>query len=107
MVAPPCHAPTVDAVDTLDAIAADPELYERMVYRTNLAARPARTAPVVTEFHPELIARLASQGITDLYTHQAQAIDLLQAGTDVVVATGTTTFLTDAGSMERPNRPSA
>ncbi len=89
MVTPPCHAPTVDAVDTLDAIAADPELYERMVYRTNLAARPARTAPLVTELHPELIARLASQGIADLYTHQASAIDLLHAGTDVVVATGT------------------
>ena len=89
MVARSCHAPAVDAVDTLDAIAADPEFFERVVYRTNLPARAARTAALTTSLHPDLVARLASQGIAELYTHQAQAVDLLSAGTNVVVATGT------------------
>ena len=79
----------MDAVDTLDAIAADPDLFERSVYRTNLPARPARTAPLHTELHPEVVARLASRGITELFTHQAAAIDQLVAGTNIVVATGT------------------
>jgi Distinct helicase family with a unique C-terminal domain including a metal-binding cysteine cluster len=79
----------VDAVDTLDAIAADPEFFERLVYRTNLPARAARTAPLRSPLHPEVTARLDSRGIGELFTHQAQAIDLLHAGTSVVVATGT------------------
>ena len=65
----------MDAVDTLDAIAADPEFYERVVYRTNLPARVTRTAPLTTSLHPDLVARLTSQGVTELYTHQAQAVD--------------------------------
>ncbi len=79
----------MDAVDTLDAIAADPELFERLAYRTNLPAREARTAPLPASLHPEVRARLESRKISELYTHQAQAIDLLDARTNVVVATGT------------------
>ena len=79
----------MDAVDALDAIVADPELYERTIYRTNLPARAARTAALHDPFHPELVVRLASRGLTELYTHQVEAIDHLRAGTNVVVATGT------------------
>lgn len=78
-----------DAVDALDAIVADPELFERAIYRTDLPARPARTAPLRTPFHAEVHARLESRGISQLYTHQVAAIDALRAGESVVVATGT------------------
>lgn len=79
----------MDAVDALDAITADPELFERTVYRTNLPERAARTAAVHDTFHPDVLARLSARGLSELYTHQAQAIDHLRAGTSVVVATGT------------------
>ncbi|MEO6469170.1 MAG: DEAD/DEAH box helicase, partial [Acidimicrobiia bacterium] len=79
----------VDAVDTLDAIAADPEFFERLAYRTNLPARAARSVPLPASLHPEVTARLTSRGISELYTHQAETVELLGAGTSVVVATGT------------------
>ena len=79
----------VDAVDTLDAIAADPEFFERLAYRTNLPARAARSVPIPESLHPELMARLNSRKISELYTHQAKAVELLGSGTSVVVATGT------------------
>ena len=80
---------TGDAVDALDAIVADPELFERAIYRVDLPARAARTAPLGTPLHAEVHARLESRGIAVLYTHQAAAIDALRDGESVVVATGT------------------
>jgi DEAD/DEAH box helicase domain-containing protein len=81
--------PAPDAVATLDAIAAAPELFERVVHRTTLPARAARTAALATPFHPDVEARLASRGMDALYTHQAEAFDRLAAREHVVVATGT------------------
>ncbi len=78
-----------DAIVTLDAIARDPEFFERVVVRRDLPARGARTAPLATPLHPDLEARLASRGLDGLYTHQAAAVDRLRAGGHVVVATGT------------------
>ena len=87
--APVTPEPAPDAVATLDAIAAAPELFERVVHRTTLPARAARTAALRTPFHPDVDARLASRGMDALYTHQAEAIDRLAAREHVVVATGT------------------
>ncbi len=81
--------PAPDAVATLDAIAAAPEFFERVVHRTTLPARAARTAPLHSPLHPEMEARLAGRGMDALYTHQAAAIDHLAAREHVVVATGT------------------
>ena len=80
---------TGDAVDALDSIVADPELFERAIARIDLPARAARTAPLRTQLHPDVVARLAARGIGELYTHQAAAVDALAAGEHVVVATGT------------------
>jgi DEAD/DEAH box helicase domain-containing protein len=79
----------MDACDTLSAIAADPELEGRLVYRRSLPARAARTSPLQRPLHDEVRERLAARGIDELWTHQAQAIDALHAGKHVVVATGT------------------
>jgi DEAD/DEAH box helicase domain-containing protein len=78
-----------DAVDTLDAIARAPDLFDRVVHRTALPARAARTAVLREPFHPEVAARLSSRGIDALYTHQVEAIDRIRGGEHVVVATGT------------------
>lgn len=52
-------------------------------------ARPARTAPFPDWLHPDLQAALRERGIQELWSHQRQAADLLHAGRDVVVCTGT------------------
>ena len=79
----------MDARATLDALAAEPALDGRLVYRELLPARAARYAEVEEPLHAEVTARLRSRGIEHLYTHQARAVDALRAGTSVVVATST------------------
>lgn len=79
----------MDACNTLDAIAADPELAGRIVFRTELPARVARTASLAEPFHAELHERLSAHGIERLYTHQVAAIDRLRRGEHVVIATPT------------------
>jgi DEAD/DEAH box helicase domain-containing protein len=78
-----------DARTALDELAADPELIGRCVHREVLPERPARYASTAKPLHPEVAARLEARGISKLYAHQADAIDALDAGRSVVVATGT------------------
>jgi DEAD/DEAH box helicase domain-containing protein len=79
----------MDACDTLSEIASDPELAGRLIYRTALPAREARTAELSQPLHSEVVERLTARGITRLWTHQAAAIDALHDGRHIVVATGT------------------
>lgn len=79
----------MDACETLDRIAGDPELDGRLVHSAVIAAREERFADPVTPLHPDVEARLRSRGTERLWRHQAAAIDLLRAGENVVVATGT------------------
>ncbi|MGZ4802993.1 MAG: DEAD/DEAH box helicase, partial [Acidimicrobiia bacterium] len=79
----------MDACDTLSQIAADAELAGRLVYRSVLPAREPRTAELARPLHPEVVERLAARGIDRLWTHQAAAIDALDAGRNIVIATGT------------------
>ncbi len=52
-------------------------------------ATRARTAPLPPELHPRLRAALLARGLTDLYTHQADAFEAALRGESVLVATGT------------------
>ncbi len=54
-----------------------------------LPARAAVEAPVPSWLDPQVRARLAARGVDRLWSHQAQALDLLHAGDNVVLATGT------------------
>jgi DEAD/DEAH box helicase domain-containing protein len=54
-----------------------------------LPARPAVYAEVAGGLHPQVQAALHEQGIKRLYRHQAEAIEHLRAGRNVVVVTGT------------------
>jgi DEAD/DEAH box helicase domain-containing protein len=95
---------TLDPRDVLDLIAragasagaganaVDPEWEdddEGLVHLANVPARPARTVALPDDLPELLTSRLALQGITSLYTHQAAARDHARAGQHVVVATGT------------------
>jgi DEAD/DEAH box helicase domain-containing protein len=79
----------MDARDTLDALAVEPELHGRLVYRELLPAREARHRALKEPVHDETEGRLHARGIPQLFTHQADAIDALRTGTSVVVASGT------------------
>ena len=70
-------------IDTLvRSLLGDP----RLAHVERLPARPARFAELAVPLPDVVQARL---GVDRLYTHQAEAIDLVRAGTSVVVATGT------------------
>jgi len=60
-----------------------------VVHLERLPARPARTATLQRSLPAHLGERLGELGIEALWTHQAEAIDHLRAGTSTVVATGT------------------
>jgi DEAD/DEAH box helicase domain-containing protein len=60
-----------------------------LVHAESLPARPARYAELSEPLPKTLAHVLDAQGISRLYSHQAEAIDLARAGKHVVVATGT------------------
>jgi DEAD/DEAH box helicase domain-containing protein len=78
-----------DAGATLDALALDPEYAGRIVFDTEIPARPARTATLATPLGDALTERVAERGLGALWSHQAAAIDQLRAGEHTVIATGT------------------
>lgn len=59
------------------------------VHIRELPARPARYAEVPGGLHPLVESALRGQCIERLYMHQAQAIDHLRQGRNVVIVTGT------------------
>lgn len=79
----------MDACDTLELLGMEPEWAGRLEHRLELPARAARHATPTTELHPDTVARLEARGITELFTHQAEAIDALCNGEHTVVATPT------------------
>ena len=60
-----------------------------LVHASRLPARPARVAGLARALPTPLERRLAELGIDELWTHQAEAVDLLRAGRSTVIATGT------------------
>jgi len=54
-----------------------------------LPARASKFAEVDGGLRPAVTDALAKQGISELYSHQAEAINLIDAGRDVVIVTGT------------------
>lgn len=62
---------------------------QQVVAWERLRARPARWQPLQAEVNPAIMAALASQGINELYSHQAAAVEAALAGDNVVVSTTT------------------
>ena len=66
------------------------EWYDGQIVRVErLPERPATFAPLDPPVHARIAAAINTDGITQLYTHQADAIRHARAGEHVVVVTGT------------------
>lgn len=59
------------------------------IHLRQFPARLGETSPPPEWLHPEISARLAQQGITQLWLHQADALREVSQGSNVVIATGT------------------
>ncbi|KAA0235759.1 MAG: ATP-dependent RNA helicase DbpA [Acidimicrobiales bacterium] len=73
-------------VDGIDAIVADLCGSEKLLHLETLPARPASTGTLARPLPPQIEAQLP---VSELWSHQAEAIDLARRGRSVVVATGT------------------
>ena len=73
----------------LDRMLAEPSLANGVVHHCYVPARPADLVVMPDWLDPGLRGGLASRGITSLYRHQAEAIEAIRAGDDVVVVTPT------------------
>jgi DEAD/DEAH box helicase domain-containing protein len=60
-----------------------------LVHVRELPARPPSIEPFPADLPSVVADRLALLGITGLYPHQREALDLIRSGRDVMVATGT------------------
>ena len=73
----------------LDRLLAEPSLSGGVLHHAHMPARPADFVPMPDWLHPGLAVGLASRGVTALYRHQAEAMEAVRAGDDVVVVTPT------------------
>ncbi len=77
----------VEAV--LDRLLGEPSLSGGVVHHALIPARPADFVPMPEWLNPNLVAGLATRGVERLYRHQAEAIEAVRDGEDVVVVTPT------------------
>jgi DEAD/DEAH box helicase domain-containing protein len=82
------YAPA-DATTVLDRQLDEPSLARGVVHHEVIPARAATFADMPAWLDPRIVAGLASRGIERLYAHQAEALDAVHAGQDVVVVTPT------------------
>ena len=73
----------------LERLLSDPEGGRHFVHVRRLPERPARLVDPPGWLDPRLRSALAARGIERLYSHQAEALEALRAGKDVVVVTPT------------------
>ncbi|HTC85881.1 MAG TPA: DEAD/DEAH box helicase, partial [Candidatus Acidoferrum sp.] len=82
------YAP-LDTASVLRDLLEEPSLARGVVHHEAMPARDAVFAPMPAWLDPRIVAGLAAKGIDRLYTHQAEAVDAVRAGNDVVVVTPT------------------
>jgi DEAD/DEAH box helicase domain-containing protein len=75
--------------ETLERLLADPSIADSVAVHRLVPARPAVTQPIPDWLDGRLRLALSRRGITSLYSHQAEAIDAVRAGEDIVVVTPT------------------
>jgi DEAD/DEAH box helicase domain-containing protein len=79
----------VDPQAFLDRLTADPDAAASLVHVRELPARAPSVRPFAEDVPEILVGRLGLLGIDGLYPHQADALRALDAGRNVVLATGT------------------
>lgn len=62
---------------------------EMMIYKKTIEEKEALYSPYPTALHPEVKEFLKKDGITQLYSHQAEMFELAQEGKNVVITTAT------------------
>ena len=62
---------------------------DQLIHAERLGGRQARYAPLERPLLRPLVEAIKASGAAQLYQHQAQAIDAVRAGQDIIVATGT------------------
>ncbi|MBI4512167.1 MAG: DEAD/DEAH box helicase [Deltaproteobacteria bacterium] len=67
----------------------NPKVSANIVDAREVPSRPARHVDIPQWLEPRLISALWDRGVTRLYSHQAEALDALRQGKDIVVATPT------------------
>jgi DEAD/DEAH box helicase domain-containing protein len=73
----------------LDRLMAEPSMSSGVLHHAHLPARSADFVPMPEWLDPGIRAGLESRGISALYRHQAEAVEAIRAGEDVVVVTPT------------------
>ena len=73
----------------LTDLLSEPSLARGVIHHALLPARPADHADFPGWLDARIVAGLGARGIARPYTHQAEAIDAIHAGRDVVVVTPT------------------
>jgi DEAD/DEAH box helicase domain-containing protein len=73
----------------LASLLEEPSIANGVLHHEVIAARPPRYAPFPDWLDGRIRSALAASGIDALYTHQAEAIEAVHAGDDVVVVTPT------------------
>src|SRR6478609_937891 len=82
------YAPA-DAATVLGRVLEEPSLTRGVVHHEVIPAREPSYADMPAWLDPRIVQGLANRGIERLYTHQAEAIEAVRAGRDVVVVTPT------------------
>ena len=82
------YAPA-DAATVLELLLEEPSLARGVVHHAVIPPRTAAYADMPAWLDPRIVAGLAGRGIQSLYTHQAEAIQAVHRGEDVVVVTPT------------------
>lgn len=67
----------------------NPVFRENVSFWQDQAARQSSLEPFPQSLNPRLVHSLEAMGITGLYSHQAEALNRIQKGQNVVVTTGT------------------
>ena len=87
--APSRAAATDPVAAALDRLRASPVVAGRLIHEAHLPIEPAVLGEWPVGLHPLLREALQQQRVTDLYCHQAEAVDAALRGEDVVVVTPT------------------
>ncbi|MCA9934261.1 MAG: DEAD/DEAH box helicase [Ardenticatenaceae bacterium] len=75
--------------DLLSALRLNRDFMRDVVAWERLRPRPAQTAPIEAPLSERLLVALRERGIDQFFTHQAAAINAVQRGENVVIATAT------------------
>lgn len=65
------------------------DIKECIIYNRTIPERTAKYAPYPEDLHPDMADFLRSQGITQVYTHQAEMFELARQDKNVVITTST------------------